>query len=269
MNTVLIEDEQLEINTNCSKDNKSLKMIKHYLNIKFLPTPFLWHYDDFSHPFPVYGVKKIEISKLRALIKDVNNMSLKVNLVGLDDHNTDIYTVAQYKNDSSHYMGVNDNELYLSYHTLLFNSLTRSFDIHASRTYFKFCFYTGMYSLDSNSLEAIDYHYHIPKKGNIIFQGVPVDSSKLEKRCATIHASGESNHIVFSGKNSCNFTCKKDNLAFISILKFPIVNNKSWKSRVLISNKKANVVVLHIFRNIMDNNPHNDNYQYLINKYMS
>ena len=59
----LIEDlgEEIKYNENAANDNVKLQLVKHYLGIKFCPIPFLWHYDDFAQPYPIYGIKKINI----------------------------------------------------------------------------------------------------------------------------------------------------------------------------------------------------------------
>src|SRR5579885_1832460 len=140
MNQLLIKDEKFEINKNKTKEIFFLKMVNHYLGIKFLPLPFLWHYENFTEPFPIYGVKKIGIYELKFLIKNTNNTNLLLNLTDLNDFNTDVYIIAQYKKETLLYTGVSKDELYLSYHSLLFNNLTKSFNINDNKISLKFSF---------------------------------------------------------------------------------------------------------------------------------
>ena len=55
---IATNDENYRLNSN-EVDDVKLPLIKHYLGINFAPIPFLWHYDDMTMPFPIYGCRKI------------------------------------------------------------------------------------------------------------------------------------------------------------------------------------------------------------------
>ena len=254
-------NKEYKYNKNELNDKKTLTNIKHYLGVEFPPIPYLWHYDDFLQPYPVYGATKISIYKLRNM---VNN---KIeNLNDLNDNNCDTYILAQYKKERFMYHeNTNPNEIYLSYHTLLFNNLTRLNKIDNVPTNYKFKFLTGIYPLSGEY--SMHKHYPFKNEKKKSFGGIPINSAKLESRSAVIHK--HENHIKFSGINVCNFNILSDNAAFISIMKYPhlLVENNN-RQLVKISQNKSNCVVLHLFRNVYDNNPDDQYYQELIKKYL-
>jgi hypothetical protein len=264
MDNRLICDVDIEINSNEMRDRTKLEYIKHYLGIQFSPLPFLWHYDDFAQPFPVYGCKKISIYKLRSLIGANNNIFLDLN-----DKNTDVYILAQYKNEKVYYTETsNPNELYLSYHTWLYNNLTNTTSIKNNDINMKFKFLTQVQQIDGILSQNANYPYKNENKKS--FGGIKVnlihDKIIYDMRSATIHRhNGE---IKFSGINVCNFNQNSDNAVFLSVIKHPVMYQKNEKLKILTKSKKSNCVVLHIFRNVADNNPCDNNYQELIKKYL-
>lgn len=267
MTDLLIKEDDTtkdyKINKNELGDKMELSTIEHYLGINFPPIPFLWHYEDFAQPFPVYGCKKISIYKLKQLVK--NNL-----LADLNDKNCDVYILAQYKKEKIMYSETADSsELYLSYHTWLYNNLTKQTKINNDKLNLKFRFLTGIYSIQGNLQQSGNYPFKKSKNPNKKPSpgGISVNNSNLEMRQATIHQ--HDGIIKFSGINVCNFNQTSDNSVFLSILKYPNLYFKNEKHKIETIKKKSNCVVLHIFRNVYDNNPNDPEYQELINKYMS
>ena len=264
-NLLLLDcDDEIKVNKNELNDNIKLSYINHYLNIKFPPIPFLWHYDDFALPFPIYGIKKISIYKLKNLLNNQNKIFNKL-ISGTNDKNCDIYILAQYKKEKVIYNETsNQNELYISYHSWLYNNLTKSEIIKNEKINLKFRFLTGIFSIDGNIKQYENYPYKNDKKKS--FGGICVDNHKLDMRQATIHEHND--NIKFSGINVCNFDQMSDNCVFLSIMEYPHLCSNNDKLKIYTSSKKAKCIVLHIFRNVYDNNPNDSNYQKLINKYM-
>lgn len=237
-----------KINENELNDKVKLYNIKHYLDITFVPIPYIWHYDDFAQPFPIYGIKKVSIYKLRKLINNIP--------IDLTDKNCDTYILAQYKKEKVLYSELtNPTELYISYHTWLYYNLTKSCAINDSEINLKFQFLTGIRQIEGKLKEYEHYPFKNNNKkspGGISINGV------LEKRRATIHR--HENTVKFSGINVCNLNQLSENAVFLSIFKCPNART---------SNNKSNCIVLHIFRNVYDNNPENEEFQELVNKYMA
>lgn len=256
MNQIILKNETNDIILN--------PFISHYLNIKFASIPFLWHYNDFSEPFPIYAIKKINIYKLKSLLNNSKNITLQTNLFSLNDKNCDIYIIAQYRNIKAYYSSEsNIKEIYLSYHTLLYYNLTKKNTISNDKINYKFRFLTGIYSIEGD-LQAYQY-YPFKNEYNKKPGGIPINNLKLETRQATIHSS--ESHIKFSGINSCNFNINSDNSVFVSIIKQPTILHNNNKVNIVTNKNKQNCVVMHLFRNIPDNNPLDDNYQELFKKY--
>lgn len=252
------DGNEYKINENEINDKLILKSIKHYVGVDFPPIPYLWHYDDFFQPFPIHAIKKISIDKLK-LLYSINQFN------DLTDKNTDVYVVAQYKKEKVMYNELtNPTELYLSYHTWLYNNFTKTTEITNKKLNFKFRFLTGIYPIIGNYEHHKYYPFKNDKKKSA--GGMPINADKLEIRQATIHQ--HENHIKFSGINVCNFNVLSDNSAFFSILKCPhaVVNNNKQFIRTLKG--KTNCVVLHIFRNIYDNDPNNGDYTKLVEKFI-
>ena len=257
-------NEEMKINKNDVNDGLKLMHINHYLGINFPPIPFLWHYDDFAQPFPIHGIKKISIHKLRSLTNIKN-----LNLFNLNDKNCDVYILAQYKKEKVIYNETTDpNEIYISYHSWLYNNLTKSTSIKNIEIDFKFRFLTSIIPIVGELEHYNEYPFKNNKKKSP--GGISIGSDKLIMRNATIHRYDD--NIKFSGINVCNFNQQSDNCVFLSIMSYPHLcdkNNKDNKNIIKTISKKSNCIVLHIFRNVYDNNPNNNEYQELINKYMA
>ncbi len=239
-----------KINHNGLTDKTKLYNIKHYLDITFPPIPYLWHYDDFAQPFPVYGIVKVSIYKLKKLVNNIPS--------DLTDKNCDTYILAQYKKEKVLYSKLsNPYELYISYHTWLYYNLTKSCIINNNEINFKFRFLTGICEI-SGKLETYE-NYPFKNNSKKSPGGISING-KLEMRQAIIHK--HENNIKFSGINVCNFNQLSDNAVFLSILKYPNAQTNNSKN-------KSNCVVLHIFRNVYDNNPENEEFQELISKFMT
>lgn len=239
--------------------------IDHHLNIKFPGIPFLWNYNDFGQPFFVKCCKKISIYKLKNLISKTKNINLHLNMVGLSDKNTDVYILCQYRDNNNIYSPEsNPNELYLSYHTLLYTNRYKSKQIPTEELNCKFGFLTGLYKIEGN-IEQYEFYPYKNQNNNKLGGGIPIDAAKLDNRYAKIHKVD--NYNTFSGINTCNFYVRDDNCVFVSIIKRPFIINNNKKEKVFINNKKENCVVLHIFRNIGDCNAKNKEYEELISKY--
>lgn len=256
------ENNEYKYNINDTNDKVTLTTIKHYLGAEFPPIPYLWHYDDFLQPFPVYGVKKISINKLKTFDIKINNIN------EFTDNNCDVYIIAQYKKEKFMYNDItktNPNEVYISYHTWLFNNLTKLNEITNKKINFKFRFLTGIYPISGDYELYKHYPFKNDKKKSS--GGIGIYSDKLEVRQATIHQ--HENHIKFSGINVCNFNIMSDNAVFLSIMKFPHIFVNDNKLFIKTRQGKSNCVVLHIFRNVYDNNPMNNQYQEIIEKYFN
>jgi len=273
---ILLEDNEKDedikrivVNSNETGDKTKLKFVKHYLGINFCPVPFLWHYDDFAQPYPVYGLNKIKLQKLFNKVKDKNN-NLKLALNGLNDRNTDIFTIAQYKNDSFLYNeSSNSDEIYLSYHTWLYMNLTKNYEINNKiKENYKFRFLTGIYPIEGK-INHSDTYPHIVFEKNGVEKKIPAGiaiNTKPELRQANLHKYKDI--IRFSSKGVCNFYTNEENLVFVSIMRFPFLVHKNNKIKVNTSNNKQNIVVLHILRNKADNNPKDPKFRELVDEYL-
>ena len=257
---IVDNNDEIKINKNEINDGVELAHINHYLGINFPPIPYLWHYDDFAQPFPIYGIKKISIYKLRSLSNKLNPI-----LAELNDKNCDVYILAQYKKEKIMYTEtINQNELYLSYHSWLYNNLTKSTSIKDGIMNFKFRFLTGICSIEGDLTQYEKFPFKNDKKKAP--GGICINDSKLGMRQSTIHK--HDNIIKFSGINVCNFNQMSDNAVFLSIMRYPHICFENYNQNIITPSKKSNCVVLHIFRNVYDNDPNNNKYQELINKYM-
>ncbi|QKF94291.1 hypothetical protein QKU48_gp0833 [Fadolivirus algeromassiliense] len=251
--------DQYRYNQNETNDKVLLKPIKHYLGIEFPPIPYLWHYDDFLQPFPVYGIKKISINKFK---------DFKINLEeinDLNDLNCDVYILAQYKREKVLYNESSDsNEVYLAYHTWLFNNLTKTTEIADKKVNFKFRLLTGIYPISGNFEHYKHYPFKNEKKKSAGGIGI---NNKLELRQATVHQ--HENHIKFSGINVCNFNITSENAVFVSVMKFPHIFINDKKQFIKTNKGKSNCIVLHVFRNVHDSDPNNEEYQKLVNEFFT
>ena len=262
----LIKDvDNYIINKDETDSPLDLRLINHHLNLlKFPPIPFLWHYNDFGQPYPVYGVKKILIEKLKILIPSDN----KINLYGLDDSNTDIYILAQYKDSQEKYSKVTiDNEIYICYHSWLYHNFTRALAIPNFDLRMKFRFLTGLYTVQGD-IKPYPYYPHRNNIKTKLYGGVCVNSKRLDIRQAVIHKDKDEDVVKFSARNVCNFNQLTDSAVFISVIKKPFIYYPDYKDNIKTEEQKANCIVLHIFRNVADNNPYNEEYQNLIDFYM-
>jgi len=272
--------EKLKININETNDKTTLKLLHHYLNINFSPVPFIWHYDDFAQPYPLYGIKKINYHHLK---KYWGNKNLWFATKDLNDNNTDIYISIQYKMENYMYNPTTKpSELFLSYHSWLYTNAVNNYEItenDISQPY-KFRYLTGIIPLEGTFEYSATYPFLLTPKMKKIPGGIPINESKLEMRQSTIHK--HQNNLVFSPNNVCNFNLTSENGVFISVMKLPCIlvkenkENKENKEKqqyqlnkfnIKTPNNKTNCVVIHIFRNVYDNNPNNNEFQELINKY--
>lgn len=245
-----------------SGEENSIKYVQHPLGFNFCSIPFLWHYDDFAQPFPVEKIKKVKYSEFMNLLKKNNtdNSMFKNNLGGVTDDNTDFYILAQYRKEDFYYSeNVDKRELYLSYHTWLYTNHLGSYDIDPSINRINYSFLTGVFSGNQKLLESEN------KKKN--FGGIEIDGDKLSSRRANIH--NYKGVVRFSGTGVCNFKTNSDtNDVFVSLMRFPSVAlNKNNKAKIITPDGKFNCAVLHIFRNVCDNNPKDESYQKLINDF--
>ena len=246
MNNKLIKDvEDYIVNTDETDSNLDLRLIHHHINsLKFLPIPYLWHYNDFGQPYPVYGVKKISIDKLKTLILSMDQK----NIFGLNDSNCDVYILAQYKDKREKYSEITmDDEIYIGYHTWLYHNFTRSVAIPNFDIRMKFRFLAGLFTVDGD----INPYPYYPYKNNIktkLHGGICVNYNKLEIRQAVIHRN--ENVVKFSAKNVCNFNQLTDNAVFMSIMKKPFIYFPEYKENIRTKERKNNCIVLHIFRNV-------------------
>lgn len=252
----IINDDNLEYNVNTT-DNITLDNITHYLGTKFPPIPYLWHYDDFTQPYPVYGIKKINVNDLKKLIQ--NDQMGEFNNI-----NTDVYILAQYKDHKVMYNELsNEKEIYLAHHTWLYNNLTKKDHIPNEKISLNFKYLTGINEI-VGSLGLYE-HYPYKNEKKKASGGIPLNG-KLELRQSTIHY--HKGHIKFSGINCNNFNQLSDNCVFMSIIKYPALYTKNGRTQIQTPSKKSNCIVLHIFRNVYDNNPNDAEYQQLIDKYL-
>lgn len=225
-------------------------LIQHHLGFFFVPIPFLWHYDDFALPFPVYKCLKVSMYKMRHLIGLDNFKAINT----FNDHNCEFYILAQYKDNKSLYHPSTDpREIYVSYHTWLYKCVNNDNTLDDMTKDQKFLFQTALKSIDGQiANHKVDKPHH----------GIPIDKP-LQPRKAKIHKHHEI--IRFSGASVCNFDQMSDNCVFLSIIKDQRIFEGERYNKI---NKKS-CVVLHIFRNVYDNNPQDKEYQSYIKKYMS
>jgi len=240
--------------------SKDLPILHHYIGVDFVTIPFIWHYNDFGQPFPIYKVQKVNMF---TLIKHIsNNKQAVLNMTGLTDINTDFYIVAQYKRDRLIYNSRSDpREIYISYHSWLYYNSTNDCMIPPVESrYNKFRVNVGLFSINGELLpiQNEDDDNHIIN--------MSVDDNLVQQN-ASIHKVN--NVLVFSPKKSCyvKIADNNDNVVFLSIMKSPIVQLEKGTIKVQTKNKKSNCATLHVFRNVYDNNPLNDDYQKLIIKY--
>ena len=243
-------------------NDECLKYVNHPSGIKFCSIPFLWHYNDFAQPFPVEKVKKLNYSDFINTIakNNINNDMFKNNLRGISDSNTDFYVVAQYRKEAFWYSEESDvNELYLSYHTWMYTNHVKSFDIDPTIKRINYNFITGVFS----GQNKITTSQNITKK----FGGIEIDGEKLTPRRANIH--NYQGIVRFSGTGVCNFNVNDDNNVFMSVMRFPsmILGNKNH-CKIMTPDNKFNCVMLHVFRNVPDNNPLEESYQKLISDFI-
>ena len=245
-------DENYKININ-EADNIKLPIIEHYLGMKFVPIPFLWHYDDFAQPFPIYGIRKITYDEMK---KYTENITIPKT--------ADFYVLAQYRKEKEVYtQTTSPNELYLSYHSWLYHNLTGKTQIENNAINLRFGFYTGIVPI-GGKIDEFKFYPNKSKKPNT-FGGIST-KGQLRSRRGTIHQIYD--HVRFSGKNVCNFNQFTDNAVFLSIMISPYVFDIFGKYNIETSNN-SNCVVLHIFRNVPDNNPNDIEYQKLITEYFT
>lgn len=251
------DEYTVKINLNLVDDSK-LRFVRHYLGFEFPPIPFLWHYDDFSQPFPVYGVQKINKIRFNELV------NLNINLDhNLSDQNTDFYVLAQYKREACFYTpGVDCREIYISYHTWLFTGQFGLYEVPEKTRYLNYNFLTGLQSVSGKL--ALSRHYPNFGRNKKGTPGGIAINSLLQRRMASIH---EHHGVVkFSSVGVCNFRGDQDNLVFVSLIQDPAIQTK--KNKIPIHNNgKRNCVVIHIFRNIADNKPEDPNFQELVQNY--
>ena len=271
MNKLLIEND-IKYNEN-TIDKLCLKNVKHYMGIDFPPIPFLWNYNDFAQPYPLYGILKIGVTKfVEILNKFQSNNKLNENIKGLNDLNTDFYINIQYKKELCWYnedMTNNSlNDIYLSYHTWMHINHNKQYNIQNYNKYsYIYEFMTGLYSLEGKIETNKVFPFKVKKNGDKIPAGINIDDI-LDKRCGTIHR--HHGIIRFSGKDVCNFNGDETNLVFVSVMNMPINILKQNKQQKIIpiitpSNKRS-CVVIHIFRNIYDNNPESVDFQNILKK---
>ena len=248
---LLKEGDGIKVDENRTGDTEVLSWVDHYIGVRFPPIPYLWHHDDFVQPYPIYGIVKIPVQKM-------------VELVGIgedfDDKNTDCYILAQYKKEECWYSDDSDNdEVYLAYHTWLYNKDKKSNAIAKNTprlTVYKYK--TGIYKV----FGEIEHSKHYPdlgrnKKGTP--GGIPMES--MDERVSTIHK--HQRIIRFSSVGVCNFRVKSENCAFVSVMEDPEVCLKYGSKKI----DAKRVVVLHIFRNKMDDSPDNLEYGMLLEEF--
>ena len=271
----LILNSDIKYNKN-DIDKLQLHNVKHYIGIDFPPIPFLWNYNDFAQPYPIYGISKIGVTKfLEILTKFKPNDKLNDNIKGLNDINTDFYINIQYKKELYWYseeVANLPNDIYISYHTWMHINHTKQYNIQNYNKYNSvYEFLTGLYSLEGNITTNEFFPFKVKKNGNKIPAGINIDDN-LDKRCGTIHK--HKGIIKFSGKDVCNFNGNETNLVFVSIMKSPFLilknNNGNRLCPIMTTNNvnpnKRCCIVLHLFRNIYDNNPESDDFQEVIKK---
>lgn len=96
----------------------------------------------------------------------MNNINSKI-LFDDNDKNCDIYILAQYKKEKVIYdENTNQNELYISYHSWLYNNLTRSSLIKNDNINYKFRFLTGIFPVDGNLEQYEKYPFKNDKKNH-------------------------------------------------------------------------------------------------------
>ena len=233
------------------------KYIEHSHGFKFPVVPFLWNYEDYSNPFPSKKVLELTKSKFIDIVKGLNSV-LDVQLNMLDESKTKFIVNIQYKRDKYYYDG-NHHDIYLGYHTWCYYAETgeQKLDDDTSSLYF---YNTSIFQLDNKLCYSSGYPYKGTHKKNKP-GGISINKEP-ERRAASIHKVH--NAARFSSINVCNFEIDQDNISFVSIGKYFTNKNKD----VLHVDNKTCVAVLHIFRNVPDNDPDNDNFVKLINKYI-
>lgn len=274
---IVSTEDDLKVNVN-TVDNIKLQNLVYdtqLYKIEFPPIPFLWNYNDYAQPYPVYGVKKINAAKFKETIKslnEANNFNKIMESQCLNDKTSDFYVIAQYKREDFWYSPETlPDDIYVSYHTWLHINHTKQFRISDNKLPNKYnkCykFETGIYPVVGDTVVNKHYPFKLTKKGKKIPSGIAVNKPAPEVRHASIHrANGV---IRFSGKDACNFNVPVDsNVAFISLMKNPcfinIVNKNVVMSSLSTVVGKRMCVTLHLFRNIGDNNPEDEEFQKLI-----
>jgi hypothetical protein len=208
----------------------------HSLGIEFPPIPFLWNYNDFANPFPSLQIDKIDKNKFIKIIGN-DNVALHQELDTLFDNNTDFYIHVQYKEDKYIYEGGND-DIYLGYHSWCYCNHMKKNVLEIKKGKF-YLFKSALYSLVGD----IEHSDTFPNKGTHKKNrpgGIDINSNS-KGRSAVIHNI----HSIcrFSSVGVCNFKLKEENYKFVSVGR-----NFTYKKQNICNN----VVVLHVFRNVMD-----------------
>ena len=229
--------------------------IKHPCGFEYPIVPFLWNYTDFSNPFPTHSI--VHTNK-QTFIKVIRSKNIRLNreLESLNDVSTQFIIHVQYKQEKFVYEG-NPNDIYLGYHGWCHYGKYN--DVILTPCPDMYFFNTGIYSLEGK----LNYSTGYPNKGTYKKNkpgGISIDDTTTT-RVAVTHKLKDI--IRFSSVNVCNFFSDYGNVAFVSVGKYFVDKDKT----PINVNKKNNVVVLHIFRNVADNDPDNANFMELLNMY--
>lgn len=265
-------ENEYKINENLV-DNNEFNEVKHYLDFKFPPVPYLWHYNDFSQPYPIYGVLKISKSQLIILINSFGNIN-ETYVENYNDANSDFYVTIQYKKERYWYAEeTSDNEIYISYHTWLHINDMRQYEINNYAAYsMKYSFLSAIYPLIGDLTFSKKYPYKNEKKK--IPGGMAIGSKPTINR-AVIHK--HNGVIKFSGQYMNDFRTSddntQDNIILLSVMKDPCLITFGQNRRISVNkvttpdpDRKTNCLTLHVFRNKYDNNPNDENFQIIVNK---
>ena len=243
---------------NESFDEIENKVYHKGLNRWYQSIPFLWNYYDMGTPYEVYHEKKMSKQTFIDKYKKIMDHELIKLIEKYEDSNTDFAINCQYKNDQIWYTNKYNTDLYISFHTWLWQKGTLSSVIEGEKVNHRHKIHIGIYHNNLNKMckGRIKTSYHYPykliekkiKKNNKIENvALKIESgmsiNKLCERSLSIHES--SKIIKFSPHDSCNFQGEEKNLMFFSI----------------IESEFGNCITLHMLRNVCDNNKndtHND-----------
>lgn len=235
-------------------EQNNLSIFHKGFNKYYQKIPFIWSYNDILMPYEVYKCNKLTKDEFKNIINKKKSIELDKILETLED-NTEYYYNIQYKKQDIWYMNRYNNELYISFHTWLFHKDTGLNYINNSKGIKKsYDMEVAIFPFDGSYKTTINYPHKIifNKKGKAFIAHSGIGIKQFDKRVSIIHYTGE--YVKFSPFDQCNFRINNNssNITFVSIIK----------------SKFGNCVTFHIFRNVMDDNPNDEDFQKLVNFYI-